>query len=140
MQPAEAAADPAEWAEGQQPSSQAAESHGSAPSAGASGRDADTADSAAAAAGARAGLTAEADGYVGGAAAEGAGPGDDLRDMQLEPAEHKLEKTMLEKGDGLDFIVLCCPVGMLMRCCCVLLAARFAGNLRWTCRQGRRVA
>lgn len=134
MQPAEANADPAEWAEGQQPSSQAAESHSSAPSAGAPGGHADTADSAAAGAEARAGLTAEAGGSVGGGAAEGPVPGDDLQDMQLEPVEHELEKSMLEKGDGLDFVVLCCSIGVLMRCCCMLQAARFAGNLQWTCR------
>lgn len=110
MQPAEAAGDPAEWAEGQQPSSQAAESHGSAPSAGAPGGHADTADSAAAGAGARAGLTAEPDGSVGSpvgsAAAGGAGQGDGLQNMQIEPAEHELESSLLEKGDDLDAIVL----------------------------------
>ena len=85
MQPTEAKADPAEWAEGQlRPTSQAAESHGSAPSAvGVPARDADTASSAAAAAG---------------AVGSGAGQKDGLQNMQVE-AEHELESSMLNKGE-----------------------------------------
>lgn len=89
MQPAEAKADPAEWAEGQlQPTSQAAESHGSAPSAGVPGADADTADSVAAGTGPGAGLTAGA----------GEARQDGLHNMQVEAA-HELESGMLNKGE-----------------------------------------
>lgn len=136
MQPAEANADPAEWAEGQQPSSQPAESHGSAPSAGAPGRDADTADSA----GAGAGLAAEADGSVGtpagSAAAEEAGPGGDLQNMQIEPPEHELESSLLEKGNILELTLLCwhahvlqprAPSKQALLAICSEPAARVAG-------------
>ena len=96
MQPAEAEADPAEWAEGQlQPTSQAAESHGSAPSAGVSGADADTADSVAAGTGPGARPTAGA-GLTAGAGE--ARQEDGLQNMQVEAA-HELESGMLSKGE-----------------------------------------
>ena len=96
MQPAEAKADPAEWAEGQlQPSSRDAESHGSAPSAEVSGADADTADSEATGTGPGAGPTAGA-GLTAGAGE--ARQEDGLHNMQVEAA-HELESGMLNKGE-----------------------------------------
>ena len=94
MQPAEAKADPAEWAEGQlQPTSQATESHGSAPSAGVTGADADTAESAAAGGDGCGGSRASS------AAAEGAGQEDGLQNMQTEAAVHELDSSLLNKGE-----------------------------------------
>ena len=96
LQPAEAEADPAEWAEGQlQGSNQAAESHGSAPSAGAHAGDADTADSAAAGA---------AEGSAGSparSAAYRAGQRDGQQEMQTEPPEQQLESSMLSRSKKL---------------------------------------
>lgn len=102
MQPTEAGADPAGWAEGQlQPTSHPAESHGSAPSiedvlAG----DADTADSAAAGAG----PTAGADG----SRADGARQEDGLQNMQVDAA-HELESSMLSKGEERGWILCSLP-------------------------------
>ena len=108
LQPAEAEADPAEWAEGQlQASNQAAQSHGSAPSAGVHAGDADTADSAAAGA---------ADGSAGSpasSAADRAGQGDGQQEMQTEPPEQQLESNML--GRGKEDVTLC-PIFSCFHC------------------------
>ena len=99
MQPAEAEADSAEWAEGQlQPTSQAAESHGSAPSAGLPGGAADTADSA------KAGVEPGAEPGADASGADGAGQEEGLQNMQVDAAQ-ELESSMLSKGEK---EVACC--------------------------------
>ena len=95
MQPAEAQADPADWAGGElQPSSQPAESHGSAPSTNIQNAD-DTADSAA--------TTAVADRAEYKAAGSNAGgqgkEGDEADAMQVDSVEKELESSMLATGD-----------------------------------------
>lgn len=115
MQPAQAEADPAEWAEGQaQASSQAAESHGSAPSATAHAADADTADSAAEAGPAGSPASSSPAGR--------AGPGDGPPNMQPGSAEHELESSMLSRGRE-HVPVLCCHVCMCIFGCLALHAS-----------------
>ena len=103
MQPAQADADPAAWADGQlKPSNQATESPGSAPSASHHADGAGTADSAA--------TPGEADASASSTTSINTvrrpEQGNGQTDMQTEGAEQELEHSMLSRGQ--EHVCRCC--------------------------------